>query len=249
MNGMVSWFARNAVAANLLMIVAFIGGLLAFNRMEREMFPVVPVAGATVSVAWNGASPQDIEEQIVTRIEEVVADIDGLERVVSVAREGRGEVNIRGRDDIDMQEFIDEIKLRVDQINNLPQAAFQPQVVRWEERDRYIGLAVHGQIEPLALKRLADSIRDDIANIPGGELAELNGVLDEEVSIEVSEEALRRFGLSLNEVSQAVRGSSLNASGGRIQSSVGDVAMATRSLADLGSNCVFMLNRPFPFRP
>ncbi|MFH1517422.1 MAG: efflux RND transporter permease subunit, partial [Pseudomonadota bacterium] len=74
MSGIVAWFARNAVAANLLMIVAFMGGIFGYTRMEQEMFPVVNVTGASVSVAWSGASPQDIEEQIVTRIEEAVAD-------------------------------------------------------------------------------------------------------------------------------------------------------------------------------
>ncbi|MEL7039986.1 MAG: efflux RND transporter permease subunit [Pseudomonadota bacterium] len=232
MFGMVSWFARNAVAANLVMVVAFIGGVLGFNQMEREMFPVVSVAGATVTMAWEGASPQDVEEQIITRIEEAVADIDGLDRITSIAREGAAIVNIKGRDDIDMQEFIDEINLRVDQINNLPQAAFQPQVSRWEQRDWYFGMAVHGEVDPLTLKRVADDVRDDIAEISGGELAVLQGVLDEEVSIEVSEDALRRYNLSFTEVAQAVRQSSLNSSGGQIRSNVGDVAMTARALAD-----------------
>ncbi|MEO1554058.1 MAG: efflux RND transporter permease subunit, partial [Pseudomonadota bacterium] len=232
MRGMVSWFARNAVAANLLMVVAFIGGVLGFNSMEREMFPVVPVAGASVTMAWQGASPQDVEEQIITRIEEAVADIDGLDRITSIAREGNAIVNIRGRDDIDMQEFIDEIKLRVDQINNLPQAAFQPQVTRWEQRNRYFGMVVHGEVDALTLKRVADDVRDSIAEISGGELAILQGVLDEEVSIEVSEDALRRYNLSFSEVAQAIRASSLNSSGGQIRSSVGDVSMTARALAD-----------------
>ncbi len=232
MKGIVAWFARNAVAANLLMIVAFIGGLMAFNQMQRQMFPVVPVTGATVSVAWQGASPQDVEEQIVTRIEEVVADIDGLDRITSVAREGNGFVNIRGRDDVDMKVFVDEIKLRVDQINNLPPAAFEPQVQRWEQRDWYFGMTVHGDVDPLLLKRLADQVRDDIAKLPGGSLAQVQGVLDEEVSIEVSEEGLRRFGLSFGEVAQAVRNSSINSSGGQVRSAVGDVSMTTRNLAD-----------------
>ncbi|MBR9833745.1 MAG: efflux RND transporter permease subunit [Alphaproteobacteria bacterium] len=232
MSGIVAWFARNAVAANLLMIVAFIGGMMAFNRMEREMFPVVAVAGASVTVAWNGASPQDVEEQIVTRIEEVVADIDGLDRITSVAYEGGGTVNIRGRDDIDMQEFLDEIKIRVDQINNLPQAAYRPQVTRWEQRNWYFGMVVHGDVDTLTLKRLADQVRDDIAELPGGELARVGGVLDEEVSIEVSEDDLRRYNLSFSDVANAIRSSSLNSSGGRVRSSVGDVSMATRQLAD-----------------
>lgn len=232
MRGMVAWFARNAVAANLVMIIAFIGGMLAFNRMEREMFPVVAVAGATVSVAWNGASPQDVEEQIITRIEEVVADIDGLDRLVSVAREGGGSVNIRGRDDVDMQEFINEIKLRVDQINNLPQAAFQPQVTQWVQRNWYFGMVVHGDVDQLTLKRLADQVRDDIAELPGGALAQVQGVLSEEVSIEVSEIGLRRYNLSISDVANAIRQSSLNSSGGRVRSSTGDVSMAVRQLAD-----------------
>jgi len=232
MFGMVSWFARNTVAANLLMVIAFIGGVLGFNSMERELFPVVPVAGASITMTWNGASPQDVEEQIITRIEESVADIDGLDRITSIARESFAVVNVRGRDDIDMQEFIDEIKLRVDQINNLPQAAFQPQVTRWEQRDWYFGMAIHGDVDALTLKRVADDIRDDIAEIQGGELAVVEAILPEEVSIEISENALRQYNLSFSEVARAVRQSSLNSSGGQIRSNVGDVSMTARALAD-----------------
>ena len=232
MNGIVAWFARNAVAANLLMIVAFVGGVFGYTKMEQEMFPVVNITGASVSVAWNGASPQDVEEQIVTRIEEAVADINGLDRITSIANEGFGVVNIKGRDDIDMEEFLDEVKIRVDQIKNLPQAAFEPQVQRWEQRNWFMGMAVHGNVDDRTLKRLADKVRDDIANISGGELAVLQGVIDEQVNIEVSEEALRRFGLSFSDVANAIRRSSLNSSGGRIESSTGDVSITTRQLAD-----------------
>ena len=232
MNGIVAWFARNSVAANLLMFIFFAGGLFGYSAMEREMFPVVKVSGASVSVAWTGASPRDIEDQIVTRIEEAVADINGLDRVTSVASEGFGVVNIRGRDDIDMDTFLDEVKIRVDQINNLPQAAFQPQVTRWEQRNWFMGLAVHGEVDARTLRKIGDTVRDDVAALPGGELAVLQGTLNEQVSIEVSEEALRRFGLSLSDVANAVRKTSLNSSGGRIESPVGDVALTARNLAD-----------------
>lgn len=232
MNGIVSWFARNAVAANLLMLVAFAGGVFGYSAMEREMFPVVKVSGASVSVAWNGASPRDIEEQIVTRIEEAVASINGLDRITSIASEGFGVVNIRGRDDVDMDVFLDEIKIRVDQINNLPQAAYRPQVTRWEQRNWFFGMTVHGEVDPQTLRRIGRKVRDDIARLPGGELAVLQGTMDEQVSIEVSEEALRRFGLTLADVAGAVRQTSLNASGGRIESPVGDVALMSRNLAD-----------------
>ena len=232
MNGIVAWFARNAVAANLLMIVCFVGGIFGYTAMEREMFPVGTFNGATVSMAWPGASPQDIEEQIVTRIEEAVADLDGVKRITSTSTEGSGWVNIEGQNDIDMMQFLDEVKLRIDQINNLPQAAFQPQVQRWENRGQFMGLAVHGKVDGRELKRLGDRVRDDIAQLPGGELAELQGTLDEQVNIEVTEESLRRFGLSFGDVANAIRQSSLNSSGGRIESSTGDVSITTRQLAD-----------------
>ncbi|MEH6488260.1 efflux RND transporter permease subunit [Hyphomonas oceanitis] len=232
MNGIVSWFARNAVAANLLMIVAFVGGIFGYTRMEQEMFPVVNVTGASVIVAWNGASPQDIEDQIVTRIEEAVADLNGLDRITSIASEGSGVVNIKGRDDVDMDIFLKDVERRVNQINNLPQAAFQPQIQRWEQRDQYMGFAIHGNVDSRTLKRVADKVRDELAKLPGGELAELQGTLDEQVSIEVSEQALRRFGLSFSDVANAIRQSSLNSSGGRIESSIGDVNITARQLAD-----------------
>ena len=131
-----------------------------------------------------------------------------------------------------MTEFIDEIKLRVDQINNLPRAAFQPHVTRWEQRDWYFGMVVHGEVDKLTLKRVADEVRDDIAELKGGELAVVQGVLNEEVSIEVSEDALRRYNMSFSEVARAIAGNSLNSSGGQVRSSVGDVSMTTRNLAD-----------------
>jgi multidrug efflux pump subunit AcrB len=243
MNGIVAWFARNAVAANLLMIVCFVGGIFGYTAMEREMFPIGTFNGATVSMAWPGASPQDIEEQIVTRIEEAVADLDGVKRITSTSSEGFGSVNIEGQNDIDMMQFLDEVKLRVDQINNLPQAAFQPQVRRWEQRDKFMGLAIHGKVDGRELKRLGDRVRDDIAQLPGGELAELQGTLDEQVNIEVTEESLRRFGLSFADVANAIRQSSLNSSGGRIESSTGDVSITTRQLADTKTSSTIIIRQ------
>ncbi len=232
MNGIVAWFARNAIAANLLMAVAFIGGIFSFFSLEREMFPTVAVAGATVSVAWPGASPAESEEQLILRIEESVADLDGIDRITSIAREGGAIVNIRGRDDIDMDEFIRDIERRVNQLNNLPQSAFEPQITQWEQRNWYFGMAIYGEASPRELKRITDRVRDDIANLSGGQLAVVNGTLGEEVSIEVSEETLRRYNLTFSDVANAIRASSLNASGGRVRTDTGDVSIQARQLAD-----------------
>ncbi len=232
MKGIVSWFAGNSVAANLLMFIALVGGTISFMTMERELFPSVEVNGATVSVAWPGASPADVEDQLVARIEEAITDLDGIKRMTSTAREGTGFVNIRGETDTDMDKLIDEIERRVMQINNFPQAAFQPQVRQWRAQNTFFGVTVHGNVDARTLKRTAELIRDEIAQLPGGQLAVVDGILDEEVSIEVTEENLRRYGLTFADIANAIRVSSVNSSGGQVRTDTGTVGIQTRQQAD-----------------
>ena len=232
MNGLVAWWARNGIAANLLMVVAFIGGIFGFLSLEKEAFPAADFNGASVSIAWPGASPQDVEDQIVVRLEEVVADIDGLKRMTGTAREGVGYVNLETEMNVDVDDFVDEVKRRVDTISNLPRSSFPPQVTRWRMDNQYMGLALHGNVDPKTLKTIADDVRDRIALLDGGELAKVQGTLAEEVSIEVSEEALRRYNLTFSEVANAVRNSSLNSSGGTVRTDTGTVALQARKLAD-----------------
>ena len=231
-NGIIAWWARNSVAANLLMIMAIVFGILGFSRLEQEVFPSADFNGASVSISWPGASPTDVEEQIVTRLEEVLADLDGLKRMEGTAREGVGYVNLESFNDYDIDKFIDEVKLRIDTLNNLPQASFPPQVQRWKQTQPYFGIAIHGDTDRMTLKRTADDLRDRIATLNGGELAEVWGVLDEEVSIEISEVALRRYNLTFSDVADAVRRSSVNSSGGKIRTDLGSVGLNIRQLAD-----------------
>ncbi|MEO1405695.1 MAG: efflux RND transporter permease subunit, partial [Pseudomonadota bacterium] len=232
MNGIVAWFARNAVAANLIMIVAFVGGTLSFLNMEREFFPTTLVNGAGVSIVWEGASPQDVEDQLISRIEEAVADVDGLKRITSASTEGGGDVFIEAETSYDMSIFMDEVERRIDRINNFPDAAFRPQVRQLEAQNWFFGMAVHGNVDARTLKRAAEKVRDDIALLPGGQRAVVDAVLDEEVSIEVTEENLRRYSLTFTDVANAVRGSSINSSGGQVRTPVGNVSIQTRELAD-----------------
>ncbi len=228
----VGWFAGNAVAANLLMICALIAGVVGFVRMERVVFPGGGWNGASVSVSWPGAAPQEVEQQIIVRIEEAIADLEGIEEVTATAREGNGSVNIEANRSVDMNEFVDDLKLRIDSINNLPPSAFRPQVQQWRAQNIYMGVALHGSIDLLELKRLADEVRRDMAQLPGGSRATVWATLSEEVAIEVSEEQLRRYDLTFDEVAQAVRGASVNSSSGNVRTAVGDVQLRARSLAD-----------------
>ena len=232
MKGIVSWFAANTVAANLLMLVALIGGAISFNTMEREFFPPGDINVANVSIAWEGASPSDVEDQLVARIEEALSDLDGIKRMTSVSREGVGTVTVEGENNLDLDTLLNDVERRVNQINNLPPAAFQPTVSQLAFQPPFFGIVVHGNVDSLTLKRYTEQVRDDIAQLPGGQLAEIQAVLDEEVSIEVTEENLRRYGMSFAQISSAVQRSSINQSSGQVRTETGTVGIQTRQLAD-----------------
>jgi multidrug efflux pump subunit AcrB len=231
-SGIIAWWAGNSVAANLLMIAIIALGVFGYLRMDREVFPTAGFNGLTISVTWPGASPQDIEDQIVLRMEEAVSGLEGIRQLNSTAREGSAFINIEADRSVDMTEFLNEVKLRVDSVNNLPPESFRPVVRQWESQEQVMGLVLYGEVDRVALKRLADTIRDEVAKLPGAERASVDGTLEEEVAIEVSEDALRRFGISFQEVARAVRAGSVNASAGSVQTDTGSVTLTARQLAD-----------------
>ena len=233
MTGIVSWWAKNSVAANLLMIACLVSGFLAFNSLERELDPSADFTGATISVIWQGASPREVEEQIVLRIEEAIAGIDGIEHIDSTAREGRATISVEGDQDMDATKFLNEIKNRVDGISTLPNDAFSPVVSQWSNFSPGMFMALYGDLSKRELNRLARDVRDEISQLPGGSpLVNIWGAEREEVSIEVSETSLRRFGLTFDDVALAIRGSSINLAGGQVRTETGNLQIAARSLAD-----------------
>lgn len=233
MNGIIAWWARNEVAANLLMIFILVIGLLSFGSLSREAQPSLLPESVDISVAWPGASPTDVEEQIILRIEEELSNLDGIKEMTAVAREGSASVTVEQEEGGDFDAFLNEVKARVDGVSNLPQDSFPPIVRRTNYGNELGWIMLMGDIGDQELNRLARDLRNDLASIPGGTpLVEVQGLRQEQVSIEVSEEALRRFGLTFDDVAQAVRGASLNLSMGEIRTETGNIPLASRNLAD-----------------
>lgn len=232
MNGLIEWWARNKVAANLLMFGIFLAGFFAFTSMERELDPQVRFPGLQILVTWPGASPVEVEEQIVTRIEESVRDLDNIEWVRSFAGEGLGEVYILAEQSVDFTQFMNDVKIRVDSISSLPRDIEPPRVSQWVNRNEMIRVALHGDIGERNLKRLAETLRREAAQLPAVNIVELFGVRAEEVSVEVSEESLRRYNLSFAQVADAIRNNSLNSSGGTVRTEAGEFKLTARNLAD-----------------
>jgi len=245
--GILAWWAKNSVAANLLMIIALIGGVVGFASMQRENNPAAVFPGASINVSWPGASPQEVEEQIIVRIEEALSDLDGVDELTAAAREGSGSVWVSGEPVLDANEFVNEIKLRVDSINNLPRDSFRPQVNRWQNSSQIAGFALHGDIPRRDLQRIAREIRNEIAaTIPDVSLVDMMGTLPEEVAIEVSEEDMRRYQVSFSDISRAISTASMNTSAGSVRSDVGDVRITARELADTAQDFENIVIRQTP---
>jgi len=232
MNKLIEWWARNSVAANLLMIGIFLAGIVGYFSMEREMFPTIRFPGLQIEVAWPGASPVEIEEQIVARVEESVRDLDNIQWVRSTSREGFGGIYILAEENVDFTQFMNDVKIRVDSISSFPRDIEPPRVQQWVNRDEYIRIAVHGDLGERELKRLAEKLRREAAQLDAVNLVELFGVRNEEVSIEVSEEQLRRYNLSFAQVAAAIRNTSLNSSSGTVRTNSGEFNITTRNMAD-----------------
>ncbi|MFC6633360.1 efflux RND transporter permease subunit [Microbulbifer taiwanensis] len=232
MNKLIEWWARNTVAANLAMVGILVAGFFGFGAMEREMDPQVRFPGLQIAVSWPGAAPQEVEEQIVARIEESVSDLDNIEWVRSTSAEGLGEVYILAEQTVDFSRFMNDVKIRVDSISSFPRDIEPPQVQQWVNREEFIRVAVHGDLGERELKRLAEELRREAANLSAISVVELFGTRREEVSIEVSELAMRRYGLSFQEVADAIRASSLNQSAGTVRTQVGTYQLKVRSQAD-----------------
>jgi len=232
MKGLIAWFVKNPVAANLLMLIMFAAGIFGFSNLEREFIPGVTVNGMTVSVVWNGASPRDVNEQIVTRVEEAVDGLDGIDYIEANAREGSATINIRTKLGIDYEKLLDQVKNRVDGIQNLPPDSFRPQVFRWDVEVDIIYMALYGQFDRLTIQRAANDIRLKLTQRPGLQLTQHLSKIPEQVTIEISEEALRRYNLTFSQVSQAISGTSVNLSAGTVETTGGNLQLRARNLAN-----------------
>ena len=232
MQRLIGWWVRNPVAANLLMAGILLAGLLGFRAVEREVVPVFELRQVQIEVVWPGADPQEVEEQIILRIEESLKDLGSAKRVTASAAEGYGRVDVVAHSNVDINTFVNDVKNRVDSVNGLPGDIENPRVKRTEIRSEMIRVAVHGQVSERELSRLAEDLRDEVAALPYISVVNLFGTRQEEVTVELSESSMRRYGVSFEEVAAAIRASSINLSSGLLRTATGDIRLRARNLAD-----------------
>jgi multidrug efflux pump subunit AcrB len=234
LTGIIAWFTRNSVAANLLMIFIILAGFTSYQSINKKMFPEFNTNSIQVMVPHLGAAPEEVEQAVILKIEESLEDIEGIKRITSIANEGMGIVTIELQSGYSMAEKLDEVQMQVDAITTFPAQTEKPIITKQEFKGQVMWLSISGPMERRARQNMAQNIRDEVMALSSVNSADIVGSRNYEISIEVSEEKLQKYQLTFDEITQAVRRSSVDMPGGTIKTSGGDILVRTQGQAYTG---------------
>ena len=246
MNGVIAWFARNHVAANLMMLLLVVAGLTALPSIQQKTFPDIQVDMISIGVPYLGAAPEEVEQGVCVRIEEEIQSIDGIERLTSSSSEGACGVTAELIAGYPKDRALSEIKNAIDAITTFPDETEKPIISLVTPRRNALQVAISAGAPERSLKHLGEAARDEIAVLPGVTQVSLASARDYEISIEVPESALRRHGLTFDQVAAAVRRGSLDRPGGSIKAEGGEILLRTKGQAYTGEEFerLVVLTRP-----
>ena len=230
--GPIAWMAGNSVAANLLMLILMIGGILIATQIKQEVFPEFDTDVVTISVSYPGASPEEVEQGIILAIEEAVQGLDGVDEVTSSAQEGSGVVTVELLLGADLQKLARDIESEVDRISTFPDDAEEPEVeIETRKRD-VVSIVVFGDQSEIVLRNVAEQLRDFLLQDKNITQVELEDVPDLEISIEVPQQTLRRYGLTLAEIASRLEAASIDLPGGGIKTDAGEILVRMKERRD-----------------
>jgi multidrug efflux pump subunit AcrB len=224
----IAWMAGNHVAANLLMMIFIVGGLVMAFAIKQEVFPEFDLDLVQINVAYPGAGPEEVEDGIILKIEENLSSLTGIKEIRSLAAEGFGRVTaeILPGEDVDL--VLQDIKAEVDRITTFPEEAEKPVITKVVNRREVISVVVYGNAPEKSIREQAETIREELLAMPEITQVDLRGVRPYEISIEIPEETLRKYGLTLNSVADRIRRASVDLPGGLIKSKGGITLLRTK---------------------
>ena len=242
MKSIIGWTVRNTPAMNVLVVAIMVVGWISFSSMRREVFPEFDLEMALVTVPYPGATPEEVEEGICQKIEEACRSVVGIKKITSVAREGSGFCVFEMNDNVaDPQRVVGEIRSEVERIPSFPELAEDPKVEQVTLRTPAIKVGVLApptasgdERSELELRDVTERIRDDLLALPSVSAVNISGGKDYEITIEISEETLRKYGLTLKAVADIVRRENLELPGGTIRSEGGEVLLRGKNKKYVG---------------
>ena len=232
--GPIAWMAGNSVAANLLMLVFLIGGLIWGMNIKQEIFPDFDLDTVTVTVAYPGASPEEVEQGIILAVEEAVQGLDGVDEVTSSAREGVGIVTVDMLIGADLQRLFNDIQKEVDRITSFPLEAEEPEIRLPAHHRTVISIVLYGDQSDQVLREVAEEVRDQLIQDPGITQVELSAVRPFEISVEVPRDILRAYNLTLEDIVRNIKEASLELPAGSIKTEGGEILIRMKERRNYG---------------
>jgi multidrug efflux pump subunit AcrB len=230
----IAWMAGHSVAANLIMLACLVGGFIALRGIKQEVFPNIIPDAVTVSVSYPGASPEEVENGILLSIEEGIRALDGVDEVTSVAREGGGRVMAELLSGADVERLAQDIKSEVDRIVTFPIDAEEPEVRISTHRRDVLTVILYGDAPATSLHQMGEELRDFLLQSPDITQVDLEGLPPLEIGIEISQENLRRYGVTLRDVASRLQGASRDLPGGGLKTASGEVLIRSKERREFG---------------
>lgn len=227
----IAWFCDNTVVANILMLIILGLGIKTAFSVRKEAFPSFDAESVTISVPFRGGTPEDVERGVALKIEESLQGIKGIDHISSTSTESNARVTVNAIEDYPITKLLDDVKIQVDAISSFPEQAEKPIISENQRSHDVLRVNVYGDVPESVLKEAARTLRDDLLKLENVSLVSTSGARDYEVSIEVSENQLRAYNLTFNEVATAISSNSIDLSGGVVRSDSGDISVRTRDQA------------------
>ncbi|MDB4384116.1 efflux RND transporter permease subunit [bacterium] len=227
---MIRWFAKNDIASNLLMLAIVLAGLYtAFNKIPLEVQPSYDIGEVEINMRFRGASPQDVQEHIVKPIERALRDLPGVKLIDSKARSGSANIDVEAEDGVDLRELRDEVEARVGAINTFPGETERPEIhiPNMSNYREVLTIAITGELSENDLYKTARRVENELLDLPEISRTDMRGTQPLEISIEADDQKLRDYGLSFEDLVNAIRRSSLALSAGSLRTPVGSIMIRT----------------------
>ncbi|MFD2255676.1 efflux RND transporter permease subunit [Luteolibacter algae] len=240
----VKWFTRNHVAGNFIMLLIVIAGFATWFKLKKEIFPEVSIDAISVRIPYPNATPEEAERGVVVPVEESIADLQGIKKISGTGAQNVGTVVVEVQTGYDVRSLMSDVKSRVDAIDNFPEEAETPVLEEILIKAPVMSVTLTADTDETTIRKLAERVRDELLTYEAPGATSLGGVFGRafngvpkisqvsisgtrpyEISIEVSEERLRKLGLRLSDIAQAVRSSTLDLPGGSVRTERGEVIL------------------------
>ncbi|MFT5726091.1 MAG: multidrug efflux pump subunit AcrB [Desulforhopalus sp.] len=230
--GPIGWMVNNRVTPNLLMIILMIGGIFMSSKITREVFPAFELDNISISVAYPGASPEEVEQGIVLAIEDSIQAIEGIKEITATANEGSANVRAELRDDAQSQKVLQDIQQEIDRISTFPEDAEDPVISVSSIKRQVLRVNIFGNVSEKTLRATVEDVRDQLLQNKGITQIDLRGARDYEVDITISKETLRKYNLSITSVARSIANSSVEIPGGKLETTGGEILLRVKNKSE-----------------